>query len=377
MNILFSTWYNGLGGGETDLVELAAGLQPRLTPHLLVPSEGPLAARWREVGGIVHIIPFRGATTLFVPGIWARFPVVSRVEALLRDAKIDLVHSDYHALPIMEPAARRVGLPVIWTLHGWWFRPWPWQRAFFRRVPGIARSHSGRIGFLGKPPFMPAERLPIVYSGVDTKRFAPAEAASDPQDESSRGAGRVVAMVARFQNVKGHDTFQQMARQVALQMPFVRFIVAGENAFGVSSDQRYRDRILRQAQEDPLLRDRLHYLGFRHDVERIYQSADVVVCPSDFETFGKANIEAMACGVPVVSTNAGGPVETVIEGVTGYLVPPRDVRLMSLRVLELLQDDALRRRMGQQARQHVVENFSLDAMLAGYLREFERLAQQQ
>jgi glycosyltransferase involved in cell wall biosynthesis len=373
MNILFSSWYAGLGGGETDLLTLAAALPPRIKPHLMVPREGPLAARWRALGGLVHIVPFRGATTLFVPGLWARFPVVARVEQVLHRAGIGLVHADYHSLPIVEPAARRARVPLMWTVHGWWFRPKPWQRAFFRHIPAVARSHSVRAGFLGKPPFMPVERLPVIYSGVDTARFSPAEAAPAPL-LPAQGAGRVVAMVARFQSVKGHEVFQQMAQQVALQLPFVRFIVAGENAFGVSGDQRYRDRILRQAQEDPLLRDRIHYLGFRDDVERIYQSADVVVCASDFESYGKANLEAMACGVPVVSTNAGGPSETVIDGYTGYLVAPRDVRLMSLRVLELLRDEALRRRLGQQARQHVLENFSVDTMLAAYLREFSALA---
>ena len=83
--ILFASWYTGLGGGETDLLTLARSLDAkRFELHLLLPKDGQLAERWRAVGLPVHILPFRGASTYFVPGIWGRFPVVNRFAELLK-----------------------------------------------------------------------------------------------------------------------------------------------------------------------------------------------------------------------------------------------------------------------------------------------------
>jgi glycosyltransferase involved in cell wall biosynthesis len=379
LNLLFASWYTGLGGGETDLLTLARDLDPaRYTPHLLLPRAGRLGELWQAQGGQLHILPYRGATTWFHPAVWAAFPVVGRMADFLREQQITLIHSDYHTLPLIYPAAQQAKIPILWTCHGWWFKPKLWQRAFFRQIPGAARSYNIRGGFLGKPPFMPAENLPVIYSGIDTERFHPDVdgirvrfEANIPQDAP------VVAMVARFQPVKGQHTFQAMARQVALQIPDAHFIVAGEDSFGVAADEAYRERILQNATNDPLLRKRLHYIGFREDVERVYGAADVVVCASDFESYGKANLEAMACGKPVVSTNRGGPGETVLDGDTGYLVAPGDVPNMALLVIQLLRDANERARLGKNGRARIEEIFAMKTTTAQYEALFERVLIQQ
>lgn len=371
--ILFVSWYTGLGGGETDLLSLARSLDRReYEAHLLLPADGPLRDRWT---GKTHIIPFRGATTYFVPALWARFPAVSRFADLLRRERIDLAHSDYHSLPLMAPAADRVGLPVVFNLWGWWFKPKPWQRAFFRGIPAtIARSKAIRDGFLGEPPFMPASRAPVILPGVDADRFSPALDGSELRAEIGIPSDApVIAMAARFQRVKGHHTFQQMARNIVSRLPAAHFVVAGDALFGVATDSRYRDAILRAAKADPALRDRLHYIGFRADIEAVYAAADVVVCASSFESLGIANLEAMACGKPVVSANRGGPRETILNGETGLLVEPDAAEALADAVLSLLQNDALRRKMGVNARTHAVERFSIDAMSRAHTAVFEDL----
>ena len=175
IRILFTSWYTGLGGGETDLLTLAETLDPeRYEPHLLLPAEGQLSERWRAAGWPVHLIPYRGASTFFLPAIWARFPVVRRFADLLIRQRIDLVQSEYHTLPLIAPAARHAGVPLTWTVHGWWFAPKPWQRQFFRSIPSaVARSKAIRDGFLGTPPFVPADSMPVIYSGVNSERFHP------------------------------------------------------------------------------------------------------------------------------------------------------------------------------------------------------------
>ena len=288
--ILFASWYSGLGGGETDLLSLAEWLaRDRYECHLLLPAEGRLAEHWRAQGGRTHISPYRGATTYFLPALWARFPVVSRMADLLAREDIDLIHSDYHTLPFIAPAAERLRLPLLWTAHGWWFRPKPWQRGFFRGLRTVARSKAIRDGFLGAPPFMPPAALPVIYSGVDTRRFQPALDGLKLRREIGLAEGaNVVAMVGRFQRVKGHHNFQAMAERVLAALPETQFIIAGDDTFGAAADERYRDEILSRAAASEDLREQLHYVGFREDIEAVYAAADVFVCPSEFESYGQS-----------------------------------------------------------------------------------------
>lgn len=373
--ILFSSWYTGLGGGETELLTLARSLDAeKYETQLLLPRDGQLGESWRAAGGRAHTLPYRGASTWFLPAIWARFPVVSHLADLLRRERIDLVQSDYHTLPLIAPAARQAGLPLLWTAHGWWFRPKPWQRAFFRKIPAVARSAAIRDGFLGRPPFMPPERLPVVYSGVDTQRFQPGlDGASLRRELGISADARVVAMAARFQRVKGHHTFQALATRVLRELPGTRFVIAGDDVFGVAADRRYRDEILARVRANADLRERLHYIGFKINIEQVYAAADVFVCPSAFESYGVANLEAMACGLPVVSTRRGGPAETVVDGETGYFVDTRDIEALTAAVTRLLRDDALRRRMGEAGRQRVLSHFSPAAAADAYSRLYDDL----
>jgi glycosyltransferase involved in cell wall biosynthesis len=257
---------------------------------------------------------------------------------------------------------------------GWWFRPRPWQRAFFRRSRAtFAHSQAIKDGFLGSPPFMPPERVQVLYPGVDTDRFHPGVDGLRVRFEAGIPADApVVALVARFQDVKGHDTFQAMARQVALQIPQAHFIVAGENT-QTGADSAYKQRILAAAQADSLLQRRLHYLGFRADVERVLAAADVVVCASRFEGFGMAVVEAQASGRPVVSTNRGGPAETVSDGESGLLVPPDDPAALAVGVIALLRDPDRRAKMGAAGRARAVERFSAQASAARFTRALEVL----
>lgn len=369
--MLFTTIYTGMGGGETalmTLVEALARRSARVQPHLLLPGEGELAARWRANGWPVHLDRWRGATTWFVPEVWSRFPFAGRLARLVRDHGIQAIHSDYHSLPFASAAARQVGIPLVWTCWGWWFKPKPYQRAFFRSIDGaFASSWAIRDGFLGDPPFMAPARLPVLPPGVDMQRFHPSVDGSPVRaDVGASAETPLVALIARFQDVKGHDVFQAMARRVASALPQARFVVAGENVHGRAADDAYKQRILQAHRDDPLLRDRLVYLGFRADAERVIRAADVVVCSSHFESYGMVHVESMACGVPVVSTRRGGPSETVVEGETGFLVDAGDDAALADRVLRLLRDPALRAQMGAAGRARAEAHFSAEAMAAQF-----------
>jgi glycosyltransferase involved in cell wall biosynthesis len=219
---------------------------------------------------------------------------------------------------------------------------------------------------------MPPERVEVLPPGVDTERFKPGlDGAAVRRDSGVAPDAPLVALIARFQDVKGHDVFQDMARIVAREVPDARFMVAGENVHGASADDAYKRRILQSAQTDPVLRERLIYLGFRPDAERVIAAADVVVCPSHFESYGMVNVEAMASGKPVVSTRRGGPSETVVDGETGYLVDAGDAAGLARHVIALLRDADRRQRIGAAGRARVERLFSARAMAARFTERLD------
>ncbi|MEM6528086.1 MAG: glycosyltransferase family 4 protein, partial [Chloroflexota bacterium] len=306
--ILFASSYTNMGGGETATLTLAEQLVHHgYVPHLFVAGEGALAAAWRDHDWPVHLKVYRGATTYFIPAVWAQFPLVRTLERVIRENQIDVIHSDYHTLPWALPAARRAGIPCVWTCMGWWFHPKWWQQEFFRGVDVVfAHSEAIKRGFLGRAPFMPPESIEITYPGVDTVRFNPRVDGSAVREQIGAEGCQVVVMVGRFQSVKGHETFIQMAARVLQRLPRTHFIIAGENIQS-GRDSGYKQRILERVGRSRRMSTRIHFLGHRNDVEVVIAAADVVVTPSHFESFGVVNVEAMAAGKPVVSTNRGGP----------------------------------------------------------------------
>lgn len=365
LRLLFVTTYTGMGGGESLQLNLFRAFdRRRYAPTLLTPAGGPFPDAAAAGGVPTRQIPYRGAPTLFVPALWAHAPVVGRLSRCIRLEGARAVISDYHSLPRIVPAARRAGVPVIWLAMGWWFPVRPWQRRFFSHDVArvIAISSAVRDRLLGQPPAIEPGRVDVIVPGVDVDHWHPG-AADEPAAALRARLGLdagtpLVAMVARFQDVKGHDTFLEMARRVLARRPDVRFAVAGENVFGVSKDETYKQRILRTVADDPLLRARVSYLGFLPDARSLIAAADLIVCSSWFESLSMVALEAMAMGRPIVSTNVGGPAETLVHDVTGLLVPPRDADRLADAVSMLLDDAGRRVAMGREGRRHVVSHFS-------------------
>lgn len=354
--MLFVSSYVGLGGGETSLLAMARHLDPaQWTPHLLVRAEGQLADRWRAAGWPVHVIGWRPAMPLFVPALWALLPRTRDFAALLRQARIAVVHADYHSLPLIAPACTREGVPWLWTAHGWWLRPRPWQRDLFRRAGHtFAVSQAARDGFLGDPPFMPPDRVEVLPLGVESDRFRPdIDGAPLRAELGIAQDAPVITIVGRFQPIKGHLNFVEMASMLAADYPGARFLIVGDNVLDGAQGDRHKAAVLAAIEADPRLREQVIFAGFRSDTPQVMAATDVLVCASDFESFGMVHVEAMASGTAVVSTNRGGPAESVQDGVTGLLVPPQDPAALAAAVRRLLDDPALRAQMGRAGRDHV------------------------
>jgi D-inositol-3-phosphate glycosyltransferase len=173
---------------------------------------------------------------------------------------------------------------------------------------------------------LPRARMALIPSGVNTGRFHP-EGPAVP-----RGARRRILSVGRLVERKGfEDVIRAMTR-----VPDAELIIVG-------GPDRYADR-LRELATRCGVADRVTLAGAvpAEEMPAWYRSADVLAAAPWYEPFGLTPLEAMACGVPVVGTAVGGLVDTVVEGVTGDLVPPRDPRALGWALRRLLGDDVRR-----------------------------------
>jgi L-malate glycosyltransferase len=112
--------------------------------------------------------------------------------------------------------------------------------------------------------------------------------------------------------------------------------------------------------------DRIRFLGTQQQIAEIAALADVFLLPSELESFGLSALEAMACGVPVVGSDAGGLPEVVRHAESGYLLPVGDVDGMATRTIEILRDDERRREMGAAARHRVESLFDAERVVSQY-----------
>lgn len=223
---------------------------------------------------------------------------------------------------------------------------------------GVAALHHEKLGY-------PEHCRVVIPNGFDDQRFQPDLAARDlirkeldlPKDTP------LIGMVARYHPVKDHDGFLKAAALLAGRVPDVRFLLAGS---GVNNDnEELLDRI-----RSLDLSNRCHLLGERDDIPAVTAALDVATLTSLSEGFPNVIGEAMACGVPVVSTSAGETPE-LLAGI-GSVVPCGDPASMAASWGELLELSMERRRsLGATGRSRIQDRYSLARMISLFEKLYE------
>ncbi|MFI7649663.1 glycosyltransferase [Micromonospora sp. NPDC049460] len=244
-------------------------------------------------------------------------------------------------------AGRRTGVPVVLTYHS--------LGTVARRQQGARdTSPPGRIGYeraLGRAADrvvvqcqdeigelvrlgVPRSRMVLVPCGVDQELFRP-DGPVAPRDPTRR---RIVT-VGRLVERKG---FQDVIRALPAVPDAECVVVGGPPARSLPADGFARR--LRALAEACGVADRVKLVGAvpRTELAAWYRSADLLVAAPWYEPVGLAPLEGMACGVPVVGSNVGGIADTVVHGLTGDLVPPRDPRALGTAIRRLLADKVRR-----------------------------------
>ncbi|MFQ5451898.1 MAG: glycosyltransferase, partial [Nitrospinaceae bacterium] len=212
------------------------------------------------------------------------------------------------------------------------------------------------------------EKTMVIPNGFDTNQFAPSrEARIQIRNELGLEPGTpLIGLMARYHPMKDHENFFRAAASLFKTHPHVHFLLAGDNVD--ENNQTLFDLIKRIGNKE-----RVHLLGPRMDVHKITAALDVATNSSFFgEAFSNAIGEAMSCGVPCVVTNVGDSAFLVRD--TGRIVPPRDPDALAMAWKNLLDLGwEGRRKLGDKARQRIINHFSLDSVVAQYESLYSRI----
>ena len=229
-----------------------------------------------------------------------------------------------------------------------------------------------------------ADRCATILNGRDVNRFAPSDSAEDGKNTSVKQ----LLFIGRISPEKGVHVLVDAFGIVARRMPDVRLTVVGPDG---AAPAEYFGGLNREprmvalaplfstdygafvrARVSPDVADRVKFVGFvpHYELAELYRAADVLVFPSLEEAAGNPLIEAMAAGVPIVSTRTGGIPEYVDDGQTGILAEPADAQSLADAIMRLLQDENLRRTMGAAGRQRAVGRFSCEHLARNVLSQY-------
>jgi glycosyltransferase involved in cell wall biosynthesis len=209
-------------------------------------------------------------------------------------------------------------------------------------------------------------KLVLIYNGIEPRPF---ELASEARERLRGHVGlsefdKVIVVVANLIPYKGHLDFLKAAREVKDSIPEATFWLVGEDR-GIHKN-------LETAAQDLGIGESVLFMGQRSDIPSLLAASDLFVLPSHEEGFSNVILEAMAAGLPVVATKVGGNSEAVADGVTGWLVPPRNPALMAGKIVDLLKDPEKSRSWGERGRERVKRFFTVEQMVEKHLTLYER-----
>lgn len=344
------TRLDDLGGAQMHVLHLAWALVERGWRVTVVGG---------RPGAFADLLDRRGIPWVSVPSLvqpispWRDARAEAELSRLFQTLKPDLVaaHSSKAGI-LARLAARRLGIPVVFTAHGWAFQPEapPVRRGVAlaaERVAGrwadriiCVSEHDRRLALAAR--VAPPERIVTVRNGIP----------DDPARAEPGRPGRVSAvMVARFAPPKDHTTLLAAVSRIEdLDMVLV-------------GDGPQRAAVEREVAQRGLT-GRVQVLGSLPDVAPVLAQAHVFVLCSRWEGLPLTILEAMRAGLPVVASDVGGIREAVVEGQTGFLVPTGNVEALERRLRTLVANPELRQKLGTAGRRRYEEAFRLERMVA-------------
>ncbi|WP_026560186.1 N-acetyl-alpha-D-glucosaminyl L-malate synthase BshA [Bacillus sp. J37] len=202
----------------------------------------------------------------------------------------------------------------------------------------------------------PDKKIETVYNFIDDRVYYKQDAMHLKKEYKIEEDEKVIIHVSNFRKVKRVQdvvyAFQKIHRKVKSKLLLV----------GDGPEMTYVNRLVRELG----LAEHVLFLGKQDSLEELYSISDLILLLSEKESFGLVLLEAMACGVPCIGTNAGGIPEVILEGETGYICDVGDIETIAIRAIQILSDQDLHSRMAESATTLAKERFHSDKIVSQY-----------
>lgn len=210
---------------------------------------------------------------------------------------------------------------------------------------------------------IPLAKIEVIYNAIDMDRFTRTAVDCEVTLKELRIANgrKIITTIGRLTQQKGHLYLLEAAEAVVKEFPNVHFLIVGDE-FAEPDLSGY----LRKKVEIKNMQDKILFTGVHTDIPEILSITDVFVLPSLWEGLPVALLEAMAAGVPVIATSVGSNPEVVVDGMNGFLIPPRNPQTLAQRIKELLGDPEKAKRIGAKGQRIIRKFFSIDRMVHEY-----------
>lgn len=358
-----------IGGGESHVLDLVSNMnKDEFEPIVLSFTDGPMVERLQKLGIKTYVVntlkPFNLST-------------YNAVKKIMKDEEIDILHAHgTRSLSNTIFPARSLGLPIIYTVHGWSFHQD--QKFPVRRVREISEklltdhvdltisvSNSNQRDGLTR---FNMKRSRVVNYGVDLNRFNPDRKFTDLRQELGIIPGKtVVGYLVRMTVQKDPFTLVRAVAEVAKSTRDIQFLFIGD---GDLKDQAI------QLAKDLGVADMINFLPFRTDIPEVLNTFDIYTLPSLWEGLPIGMLEAMAMRKAIVATPVDGTKEAITHEKNGLLVPCHDHVALAQALIRLHQNKDEREAFGKNAQLTAHQTFDLNMMVVNnenIYREFIKL----
>ncbi|WP_270171529.1 N-acetyl-alpha-D-glucosaminyl L-malate synthase BshA [Paenibacillus sp. SYP-B4298] len=345
-----------------------------------------LAERGHEIHFITHSIPFRLGQfhkNIFYHEVEVndyyvfRYPpydisLASKMAQVAKMQQLDLLHVHYavpHAIcAFLAKQMMDRDLKTVTTLHGTDITVLA-QDESLKDLIRLAITRSDAVTAVSEDLIRETrellditEPIDLTYNFVDKRIYYPRDASSLRKDYAAPGE-KVIMHISNFRPVKRVSDVVDIFAQILHSLP-AKLLLVGEGP--ELSKIQFKINAMG-------LQHKVHFLGKQEDVAQVISMADLLLLPSEKESFGLVALEAMACGVPTVGSVAGGIPELVTHGETGYLAPIGDTEAMARHAVHLLSDEKLYAKMREACLQRARVRFCNDRITAEYEQIYYRV----
>ena len=335
-----------VGGGEKHLADLSNGLADR--GHEVFAALSPAS----PVSGLLTSLPPENITEMPMRNA-LNVATAMKLSRFVRAQSIEIVHAHVARDYVLATLATdRSESRLVLTRHVL-FPMHRMHRLTLRRTARVIAVSQAVADSLVSQGVFDRGKIVTIYNGIDLGRFASARV--EPNERQRPHVG----MVGHIAPIKGQEDFVRAAAIAGEFRDDIEFVIAGEDKTDSLENRRALEKLISELKMD----EKIRLLGWTDDIASFLATLDVYVSPARSEPFGLSIVEAMAAGVPVVATASEGAREIIEDNGTGRLVPIGESEAIAVMILDLLENEAERTRLAENARVAARARFSLERMV--------------